>query len=71
MRAHASQDVSHLLLQSGVLPKKGFPVVFHGIKGRERRTRHSPSYLNVLEGTVVRDYCLNLTQDPDHKICEY
>ena len=71
MRAYASPDVSHLLLQSSVLPKRGFPVVFHGIKGNEKRARYSPSYLNILEATVVRDYCIKLTQDNEHKICEY
>ena len=71
MRADASQDVSHLLLQSDVLPKKGFPIVFHGIKGRELRTRHSPSYLNIHEASIVRKYCLKLTEDREHRICEY
>ena len=71
MRANASQDVSHLLLQSGVLPMKGFPIVFHGIKGRELRTKHSPSYLNIHEASVVRNYCLKLTEDRERKICEY
>ena len=71
MRADASQDVSHLLLQSDVLPKKGFPIVFHGIKGRELRTRHSTSYLNFHEASVVRIYCQKLTEDRERKICEY
>ena len=71
MRADASQDVSQLLLQSEVLPMKGFPIVFHGIKGRELRTRHSPSYLNIHEASVVRDYCRKLTEDRERKICEY
>ena len=69
MHAHASLDVSHLLLQSDVLPKKGFPVVFHGIKGQELRARHSPSFLNAHEASVVRDYCQKLTQDSERKIC--
>jgi len=68
MRAHAIPVVSHLLLQSDVLPKKGFPIVFHGIKGRELRARHSPSYLNIHEASVVRDYCLRLLGDHEHKI---
>jgi helicase MOV-10 len=71
MRAAANPDVSHALLQSDVLPKQGFPVVFHGIKGQEQRMRQSsPSYLNLLEASVVRDYCLKLIGDCDHKICE-
>ncbi|KAI9462823.1 hypothetical protein BJY52DRAFT_1415043 [Lactarius psammicola] len=53
---------------SNVLPKKGFPVVFHAIKGRELRERHSLSYLNVHEASVVRDYCQRLTQDGECKI---
>ena len=71
MRADASPEVSHTLLQSDVLPKKGFPVVFHGIKGQERRTKQCPSYLNVLEASVVRDYCLRIIGDHEHKISEY
>ncbi|KAN0127186.1 P-loop containing nucleoside triphosphate hydrolase protein, partial [Lactarius tabidus] len=65
MRAHASPEVARLLLQSDVLPKKGFPIVFHGIRGLELRNR-SPSYLNIHEASVVRDYCLKLSRD--HKI---
>jgi helicase MOV-10 len=70
MRARASPEVARLLLQSDVLPKKGFPIVFHGIRGLEVRYR-SPSYLNIHEASVVRDYCLRLTQDREHEICEY
>ncbi|KAH9041513.1 P-loop containing nucleoside triphosphate hydrolase protein [Lactarius deliciosus] len=68
MQAHASSDVSRLLLDSGVLPKQGFPVVFHSVKGLELRTQHSPSYLNVHEASVVRDYCQKLTEDRECKI---
>ncbi|KAH9166488.1 RNA helicase [Lactarius sanguifluus] len=68
MRAHAIPVVARLLLQSNVLPKKEFPVVFHGIKGRELRAKHSPSYLNVHEASVVRDYCQKLIEDRGHRI---
>ena len=71
MRARAIPVVARLLLQSDVLPKKDFPVVFHGIKGIELRKKHSPSYLNNFEALVVRDYCLRLTEDREHKICKY
>ena len=69
MRAHATPVVSRLLLQSDVLPKKGFPIVFHGIKGFEQRKQNSPSYFNNQEASVVRDYCLRLTEDRETKIC--
>jgi hypothetical protein len=47
-----------LLLQSDVLPKKGFPIVFHGIKGRELRKRStlrriSTSMKHRLSVTIV------------------
>ncbi len=44
--------------------------MFHGIKGRELRALHSPSYLNVHEASVVRDYCQRLTRDGECKIGE-
>ena len=70
MLANGDVDVTHLLVNSGVLPKKGFPIVFHGIKGREKRTKQSPSYFNTYEAFVVRNYCVQLTSDPERKICE-
>ena len=70
MRAAGNVDVTHLLVESGVLPKKGFPIVFHGIKGRENRTKWSPSYFNVQEASLVRNYCVELTSDRERKTCE-
>ena len=70
MRASGDMDVTHLLVDSVVLPQKGFPIVFHGIKGSEKRTRLSPSYFNIYEASVVRNYCVALTSDPERMICE-
>jgi helicase MOV-10 len=70
MRAFGDKDVTHFLVNSGVLPKKGFPIVFHGIKGNEKRTKWSPSYFNIHEASVVRNYCVELTSDPARKICD-
>jgi helicase MOV-10 len=70
MRPYGDRDVTHLLVDSGVLQEKGFPIVFHGIKGREKRTKKSPSYYNINEASVVRDYCVALTSDPERRICE-
>jgi helicase MOV-10 len=70
MRASASADVTRPLLYSEVLPKEGFPVVFHSIKGREERAWHSYSYFNIHEASVVRDYCVKLTTDRERKTCE-
>jgi len=70
VRAHASRDVSHILVKSDILPRRDFPVVFHGIRGQELRKKNSPSYLNILETSVVREYCQKLTQDRDYRIGE-
>ena len=70
MRANGDRDVTHHLVDSAVLPKKGFPIVFHGIKGREKRTKQSPSYFNIYEASVVRNYCVELTSDPERMICK-
>ena len=70
MRAHGDTDVTHLLLHSRILPKKGFPVLFHGIKGKEKRTTRSPSYFNINEASVVRNYCVMLTEDTELKLCK-
>jgi helicase MOV-10 len=58
------------LIHLDVLPKKDFPAVFHGVRGKEERMKSSPSYFNILEASVVRDYCVKLTGDPDRKIGE-
>jgi helicase MOV-10 len=70
MRAHGDRVVTHLLLHSRILPKKGFPVLFHGIKGTEKRTKRSPSYFNIIEASVVRNYCVMLIEDTECKICK-
>ena len=70
MRDYGDAYITYHLVNSGVLPKKGFPVVFHGIKGNEQRTKWSLSYSNVLEASIVRNYCVKLIGDPERKICE-
>jgi helicase MOV-10 len=70
MRDYANSYVTHDLVLSDVLPKKGFPVVFHGVRGKEERMKSSPSYFNILEASIVRDYCVKLTGDPERKIGE-
>lgn len=71
MRDYGNSYITFHLVHSGVLPKKGFPVLFHGVKGSEQDAKWSPSYFNVVEASIVRDYCLKLTGDPKRKICKY
>ncbi|XP_072776818.1 RNA helicase Mov10l1 isoform X2 [Taeniopygia guttata] len=43
------------------LPRKGFPLIFHGIRGTETREGHSPSWFNPAEAVQVMKYCCQLT----------
>nr|CAD7198399.1 unnamed protein product [Timema douglasi] len=45
------------------LPKKGFPIIFHGIVGKDEREASSPSYFNVQEIDLVLSYVGKLLQD--------
>ncbi|XP_064633916.1 putative helicase MOV-10 [Lineus longissimus] len=45
------------------LPKKDFPIIFHGIVGGEKREGRSPSFFNPEEISVVHDYIVKLLTD--------
>jgi helicase MOV-10 len=70
IRDYGNPSITYELVLSDVLPRKGFPVVFHGVKGKEERMKSSPSYFNILEASIVRDYCVKLTRDPERLIGE-
>jgi helicase MOV-10 len=70
MRDYGNAYITYHLVLSDVLPKKGFPVVFHGVKGDEQHAKWSPSYFNIAEASIVRDYCVKLIGDPERNICE-
>jgi helicase MOV-10 len=40
----------------------GFPLIFHGVEGRDQREESSPSWFNAEECEVVKDYVDRLTQ---------
>ncbi|XP_035129894.2 RNA helicase Mov10l1 isoform X5 [Callithrix jacchus] len=44
------------------LPKKGFPLIFHGVRGSEAREGRSPSWFNPAEAVQVLRYCCLLTR---------
>ncbi|GJE86466.1 RNA helicase [Phanerochaete sordida] len=56
----ADPAVTHSLLKYERLPAKNFPIIFHGIVGKDQREESSPSFFNVDEVTVVKDYLLSL-----------
>uniref|UniRef100_A0A673M1T7 RNA helicase n=1 Tax=Sinocyclocheilus rhinocerous TaxID=307959 RepID=A0A673M1T7_9TELE len=49
------------------LPKKGFPVVFHGVMGKDDREANSPSFFNVTEIEVIVSYLNKLMQTQGKK----
>ncbi|XP_026122041.1 putative helicase mov-10-B.1 [Carassius auratus] len=49
------------------LPNKGFPVVFHGVMGKDERESNSPSFFNVTEIEVIVSYLNKLIQSQGKK----
>ncbi|XP_044065668.1 putative helicase mov-10-B.1 [Siniperca chuatsi] len=48
------------------LPKKGFPLIFHGVAGTDERDANSPSIYNMAEVEVLKEYLKSLV-DHLHK----
>ncbi|XP_064297780.1 RNA helicase Mov10l1 [Phalacrocorax carbo] len=59
----ADTSVVTSLLRWGKLPRKGFPLIFHGIRGSETREGHSPSWFNPTEAVQVMQYCCHLAKN--------
>uniref|UniRef100_A0AAQ5Y6T4 RNA helicase n=1 Tax=Amphiprion ocellaris TaxID=80972 RepID=A0AAQ5Y6T4_AMPOC len=49
------------------LPKKGFPIIFHGVMGKDEREANSPSFFNVSEIEVLVDYLTKLMETQGKK----
>ncbi|TKS73686.1 RNA helicase [Collichthys lucidus] len=58
----ASRDIVDCLCQWKTLPKKGFPLLFHGTRGTEMREGNNPSWFNPVEAVQVMFYCCQLTK---------
>ncbi|KAJ7676479.1 P-loop containing nucleoside triphosphate hydrolase protein [Mycena rosella] len=53
----------HSLENSNELPTKKFPLIFHGILGKDDREGSSPSFFNIGEATLVKKYVASLVSD--------
>ena len=62
LRACADQPLRESLCQWNGLRKKGFPVVFEGVCGKDQREERSPSFFNLQEVSVVLRYVKNLKE---------
>ncbi|KAJ8360337.1 hypothetical protein SKAU_G00168620 [Synaphobranchus kaupii] len=49
------------------LPKQGFPLIFHGVMGKDEREANSPSFFNVTEIQILMDYLRKLLQTQGKK----
>ncbi|KFZ65772.1 Putative helicase Mov10l1, partial [Antrostomus carolinensis] len=59
----ADTSVVNSMLHWGKLPRKGFPLIFHGIRGIETREGCSPSWFNPTEAVQVMQYCCHLAKN--------
>ncbi|NXU56710.1 M10L1 helicase, partial [Turnix velox] len=59
----ADASVVTSLLHWGKLPRKGFPLIFHGIRGNETREGYSYSWFNPTEAVQVMQYCCHLAKN--------
>uniref|UniRef100_A0A803XQ40 RNA helicase n=1 Tax=Meleagris gallopavo TaxID=9103 RepID=A0A803XQ40_MELGA len=59
----ADASVVTSLLHWEKLPRKGFPLIFHGVRGKETREGHSPSWFNPTEAVQVMQYCCHLAKN--------
>ncbi|XP_050182650.1 helicase MOV-10 [Myiozetetes cayanensis] len=62
-------DVRNFYCNWEELPKKGFPIIFHGVCGENQREEKSPSFFNTSEIEVVVDYLKKLLQSQGKKGC--
>lgn len=67
LQVFANQMEREAFCQWEHLPRKGFPVVFHGVMGKDERESNSPSFFNVTEIEVIVNYLNNLMQTQGKK----
>jgi superfamily I DNA and/or RNA helicase len=54
--AEADMTRSHRFVDWEHLPKRGFPIIFHGVEGEDMREANSPSWFNPDEAQYVKMY---------------
>ncbi|XP_037676848.1 RNA helicase Mov10l1-like [Choloepus didactylus] len=64
----ADPKIVNSLLGWEKLPRKGFPLIFHGVKGNEMHEGKSPSWFNPTEAIQVLHYCCLLTKCSSSKV---
>ncbi|NXC08563.1 SDE3 helicase, partial [Orthonyx spaldingii] len=62
-------DIRNLYCNWEELPKKGFPIIFHGVCGEDQREAKSPSFFNTAEIEVLLHYLKKLLQSQGKGNC--
>ncbi|NXA75521.1 SDE3 helicase, partial [Thryothorus ludovicianus] len=62
-------DIQNLYCTWEELPKKGFPIIFHGVCGEDQREARSPSFFNTAEIEVLVHYLKRLLQSRGRGSC--
>ncbi|NWV53748.1 SDE3 helicase, partial [Daphoenositta chrysoptera] len=62
-------DIRNLYCTWEELPKKGFPIIFHGVCGEDQREAKSPSFFNTAEIEVLVHYLKKLLQSGGKGSC--
>jgi superfamily I DNA and/or RNA helicase len=60
--------ITDMFIGSDLLPNKGFPIIFHGLNGKDEREGNSPSWFNADEAREVLKYVESLMSDKKRKL---
>jgi helicase MOV-10 len=60
LQASAPRQVIDAFINKAILPNPRFPILFHGIVGKDDREASSPSFFNIDEATEVKEYVMLL-----------
>ncbi|KAM5180413.1 helicase MOV-10 [Mantella aurantiaca] len=67
LQNRGDEMVTHSYCNWEKLPKKGFPIIFHGVLGKDEREGNSPSFFNVAEIEVLMSYLKALLETQKKK----
>ncbi|OCT94290.1 putative helicase MOV-10 [Xenopus laevis] len=67
LQAVANEMITHCYCKWEMLPKKDFPIIFHGVLGADLREEKSPSFFNLIEIQEVIFYLEELLKTQGKK----
>lgn len=63
LEASAPRRVIDSFINKSILPNPRFPILFHGIVGKDDRDASSPSFFNIDEVTEIKEYVMRLKRN--------